>query len=191
MSDKLKDHINSLHDYGLSIPTKTITIFGEIDEDMKIQTINNLHLLDQVTGEVTIHISSEGGCVESGLAIYDAIRAMKNSVKIIAYGGVSSMATVIFQAADTGKRFMTPNSYLMLHHGKSGVIADPVNKRNWENLQKHQEDVCCKIYLTKIREKKKRFTRQKLDEELLMFDTIFKPKQAIDIGLADNIIEVY
>jgi ATP-dependent Clp endopeptidase proteolytic subunit ClpP len=187
----LKDTISDFHDEGICFETKTIKIFGHIDSSMKDRTISNLHVLDQMSGEVTILLSSDGGDVNEGLAIIDAIRAMKNNVRIIAYGGVESMASVIFQSADEGCRFMMPNSYLMLHHGTSGVVADnPDSKIQWEKLQKYQDNKCIDIYLGKIKEKKPRFTREKLLTELKK-DWIIFPKEAIELGLADSILEVY
>ena len=44
------------------------------------------------------------------------------------------------------------------------------------------------IYLERIREKKARFSASKL-REMMMFDLYLQPKDAIDLGLADGIIE--
>lgn len=187
----LKDSISDFHSEDICFESKTIKIFGHIDSVMKDKTISNLHILDQMSGEVTIFLSSDGGDVNEGLAIIDAIRAMKNSVRIIAYGGIESMASVIFQSADEGNRFMMPNSYLMLHHGTSGVVADnPDSKEQWERLQKYQDERCIDLYLSKIKQKKPRYTREKLLTELKK-DWIIFPKEAVELGLADSILEVY
>jgi ATP-dependent Clp protease, protease subunit len=189
--DGIKDSINDFHDNDICFETKTLKIFGGIDHDMKDKTITNLHLLDQMSGEVTILLSSEGGDVSDGLAIVDAIRAMKNSVRIIAYGEVASMATVVFQAADEGNRFMMPNSYLLLHEGTSGVISSSkASKKELEKLQSYQDERCVSIYLSKIKEKKPRYTKEKLLTELQK-DWIIFPKEAVELGLADSILEVY
>lgn len=191
MSEKLKDNIEVFHDYGIYYPTKSIEIFGDIDEAMKIRVIKNLHSLDAVSGMITIFISSEGGEVEQGLAIYDAIRASKNEVRTIAYGGVSSMASVIFQAADSNKRYMTPNSYLMIHEGEQETKGSFKDRKAWEKLIVHQEEVCNRIYLNKIKEKKPRYSITKFKDEFLDHDKILLPKDAIEYGLADEIIEIY
>jgi ATP-dependent Clp protease protease subunit len=190
MSDKIKDMVSDFHDYDICFGTKTIKIFGEIDKKMKNRTISNLHLLDQVTGDVTILLSSEGGNVSDGLAIFDAIRAMKNRVKIIAYEEVASMASVIFQAADEGCRYMMPNSYLMLHEGESGNIGRKKDREEWDKLQSWHDDKCINVYLKNIKTKKKRFSKNNLNK-MLEKDWILKPKEAIFYGLADDILEVY
>lgn len=186
----IQDSIDPFHDKGICYDSKTIKIFGEIDKEMKDRTISNLHLLDQKSGEVTILLSSEGGCVTSGLDIIDAIRAMKNVVRIIAYGEVSSMASVIFQAADPGKRYMMPNSYLMLHEGGASLSGKRKDRKEWERLQEWHEKTCIDLYLKKIKEKKKRFTKSQLLDNLDR-DWVLFPKEAIEYGLADEILETY
>ena len=187
MAADKEDHIDKFHDYGIYLPTRTIEIFGEIDEEMATKVIRNLHILDNTKeGTVTIKLMSEGGCVTSGLAIYDAIRAMKNYVRVICYGNVESMATVVLQAGD--ERLMTPDSYLMIHEGHQETKVHPKNKKRWDDFIEILDKRCLDIYLEKIKQKKPRFTRKKL-QDLLVFDTILQPKQVIELGLADKLIE--
>ena len=187
MSDKY-NNIDLFHEFDIYYPSKTITLFGEINQESRDKFIKNLHSLDESSGEITILISSEGGDVEEGLSIYDYIASSRNIINIICIGGVCSMATVILQAASEGKRFMYPNSYLMIHEGTQGTIDHPKNREQWERLNKIYSTKCEDIYLTKIKEKKPKFSRTKL-KELLLFDTILTPKEAIDLGLVDGIIE--
>ena len=189
MTDKIKESISDFHEHGICYESKTVELFGEINKEMKEKVIKNLHILDQVTGEVTILLSSEGGDVSHGLAIVDAIRAMKNEVKIIAYEEVASMASVIFQAADKGKRFMMPSSYLMLHEGASGAIGKKKDRVEWNRLLEWHEKRCMDIYIGKIKEKKT-FTNKQLNAKLDK-DWILFPEEAISWGLCDKILEIY
>lgn len=186
----IKDSIDKFHDNDICFETKTLKIFGSIDEAIKDRTITNLHLLDQSTGPVTILLSSEGGDVQHGLDIYDAIRAMKNYVRIIAYGEVASMASVIFQAADTGKRLMMPNSYLMLHEGETELKGKQKDIKQWKRLLDRNEKTCINIYLEKIKEKKPRYTKKKLEDNLDV-DWVIFPEEAVSLGLADEILNTY
>ena len=186
----MKECISEFHETGISYFTKTIKIFGEINKEMKERTLSNLHLLDQTDGDVTILLSSGGGDVSEGLDIVDAIRAMKCFVRIIAFGEVGSMASVIFQAADTGKRFMMPNSYLMLHEGESGTVGKKKDRKEWNRLMNYQDGVCLDMYLTKIKEKKRTYSMTMLDKKLDK-DWILLPHEAIEWGLADEILQSY
>ena len=190
----MKDSIEKLYDYDLCLETRTIFCFGEITLESSERFIKALHLLDNYkTGTVTIKLSTEGGCVISGLSMYDAIRAMKNHVRIICVGEVSSMGTVILQAGD--ERCLYPRSFMMIHSGQQTISGHPKSNESWLNLYKDLDNICYEIYLEKIngrqREKKKR--KYKINEltNLLDFDKILLPTEAIALGLADRIMEVY
>lgn len=187
MSDKLKEHIECFHEHGVFIPTKTMRLVGDVDEDMFNSAICNLHSLDSTHGEITIKLMSDGGSLSVARGLYDAIRNLKNRVTIICYGEVSSAATIILQAADN--RVMTTNSKIMLHSGVENIPED--HPRNVEKLyEQHRQDEIWieSIYLEKIKEKKKRFTRQKL-REMITWDRFMLPKEAEEYGLIDKINE--
>jgi ATP-dependent Clp protease protease subunit len=187
---KLKDEVGNLHDNNICMSTRTIVFTGEINEDSYDMMMKNIHLLDSTTGTINIKLFSEGGEVIPGLGIYSAIKNCKNHVRIIVYGECSSMASIILQAAD--ERVMDENSHLMIHVG-SGQSADPNshprNKEAWDRFDQHLEKVCEDILLQKIKQKKKRFTRNQLKSRL-QFDTILLPKDALELGLIDHIGEV-
>lgn len=180
--------ISDMHDNDINYSTKTIFFFMEVNRDNVERLLKNLHILDQTTGPITIKLSTGGGDVSAGLAAVDAIASCKNHVNIVCYEGVSSMGTVILQSAD--QRYMTPNSYLMVHEGESGVIANTKDREQWLKLMEHQDEVCIQMYLKKIKEVKPRFSKKKL-LDLLDRDRILLPKEAIELGLADEIIGVY
>lgn len=188
MSDKLSDLVELFHERGIYIPTKTIRMTGDVDQDMFDQALANLHSLDSKTGDITIKLMTDGGCLASARGIYDLIRGCKNRVRIICYGEVSSAGTVILQAADT--RIMASNSKIMIHVGSEGIASD--HPRNVDALytehridEKWLEDV----YLAKIKEKKKRFTRKQM-KDVLTWDKYMSPKEALELGLIDEIGEI-
>jgi ATP-dependent Clp protease protease subunit len=188
MSEKVRDYISDFHDYGIYLPTKTMRIIGEIDDERFENAITNLHILDSLSGDITIKLSSSGGDLDAGKAIYDAIRGCKNRVRIIGYGLVASCATLIMQAAD--ERIMVPNAKMMVHIGTEGYSEDHVyNVRNafkaYEDDRKWMEDV----YFEQIKKKHPRYTRQKL-EDLLVFDKYIRPKECLELGLIDSIGEI-
>lgn len=183
--ENIKSSIESLHDYGICLETRVIQIFGDITSEMKEKTISNLHLLDQTTGEITILLSSSGGNVSDGLAIYDTIKLCKNHVNIVAIEEVASMGTVIFQAGD--KRVMQPNSYLLLHEGSSGYIGKSKDKKQHEKMQKWQDNTCYDIYLRNIRDKKESYTKKALEKKLEV-DWILFPEEVLEWGLCDSIL---
>ena len=187
MSEKFREYIQFFHEKHVYIPTKTIKLCGEVDENMYNIALSNIHALDSVNGTITIKLMSEGGSLSVGRAIYDIISLCKNEIRIVCYGEVVSAASIILQAADL--RIMSPNSKLMIHVGSESVPED--HPRNVDRLyeqhridEKWLED----IYLNKIKEKKKRFTRTQL-KDIMIFDKYFNAKEALDLGLVDKIGE--
>ena len=92
MSDKSKE-IEFFFDYGIDVKTKTLYMGSEgygaddgetgTDFAMAEKVIKGLHVLDSMTQQgITIIMNNLGGDFYHGLAIYDAIKACKNQVKI-------------------------------------------------------------------------------------------------------------
>jgi len=188
MSEKLKDYIELFHSDRVFIPTKTINVSGDVDIDMYDKMLCNLHSLDSINGEITIKLMTDGGSVSIARGIYDIIRGCKNRVNIICYGEVSSAGTIILQAAD--KRVMSPNSKLMLHVGSEGIASDhPRNVDRAYTQNRVDEKWIEDVYLPKIKEKKKRYTRNQL-KSMLTWDKSFDPKEALELGLIDEIGEI-
>jgi ATP-dependent protease ClpP protease subunit len=188
MASNFKDHIELFHGSKVFIDTKTIVVVGDVDDDMFEMLAINLHALDSKTGEITIKLKSDGGCVSVARGIYDLIRGCKNHVRIQCYGEVASSATIILQAADT--RVMAPNSKLMIHYGYESIPSSiPENvKRTTEEYDKDKKWME-EIYLKKIKEVKPRFTRAQLSAKL-KYDTYLNAKEALELGLCDKIGEI-
>ena len=105
--------------------SRTITIFGEIDEKVaRSVTERLLALAAESDDPIIIYISSPGGHVESGDVVYDMINFIKPDVKIIGTGWVASAATTIFLAAKKINRFALPNTRFLVHQPSGGSRGD-------------------------------------------------------------------
>jgi ATP-dependent protease ClpP protease subunit len=187
MSDKLKDSISLFHDHGIYTDRRTVTIIGSIDEAMFDRVFNNLHVLDAVDKPINVVICSEGGEVTHARGIYDAIRGCQSYVTTIVYGQASSSASIILQAGD--HRICTPSSKVMIHVGEEGVPSDhPRNLDDQVRSYREDETWIEDRYLERIREKKKRYTRNQV-KSLLQFNRTLSPKELEDLGLIDEIGE--
>ena len=69
---------------------------------------------------VTIYVSSPGGHVESGDVIYDMIKFIKPTVRVVGTGWVASAATNIYLAAKKENRFSLPNTRYLVHQPSGG-----------------------------------------------------------------------
>ena len=77
--------------------------------------------------DVNVYINTPGGSVTAGLAIYDTMQFVKPDVATYCVGQASSMGAVLLAAGTKGKRFVLPNSRIMIHQpwgGVQGTAAD-------------------------------------------------------------------
>ena len=72
---------------------------------------------------VTLFINSPGGEVQSGLALYDVMRAISCPVHTVCIGTAASMAALLFVAGD--RRDMLPHSRVMIHDPLIGSMGRP------------------------------------------------------------------
>lgn len=105
--------------------SRSITIFGEIDDKLsRAVTEKLLALSAESDAPISIYISSPGGHVESGDVIYDMIKFIRPTVKVIGTGWVASAATTIFLAAKKENRFALPNTRFLVHQPSGGSMGD-------------------------------------------------------------------
>ena len=107
-----------------------IMLDTDFNPHMAAVIIQQLLYLDTVTSKdpVQIYINSPGGCVVSGLAIYDTIKHMKRDVATVAVGMAASMgAFMLTCGGKKGLRKVMPNAQVMFHEvsaGTSGRVSD-------------------------------------------------------------------
>lgn len=108
--------------------TRTILLFGQIDQEMAESISQQLLLLSaESDDDIRLFINSQGGHVESGDTIFDMIRFVKPRVFIIGTGWVASAGALIFVAPPKEQRFCLPNTRFLLHQpwgGARGGAAD-------------------------------------------------------------------
>lgn len=71
--------------------------------------------------EVMFYINSPGGEVNAGLAIYDTMRHIRSKISTICVGQAASMAAILLAAGEKGRRFVLPNSRVLIHQPMGGV----------------------------------------------------------------------
>lgn len=104
------------------LKTRTILIFGEINQRMAQSVTEQLLLLSTISDEdIKVIINSPGGHVESGYTIFDIIRYVKPKVKIIGTGWVASAAALIYLATPLEQRFSLPNTRYLIHQPMGAI----------------------------------------------------------------------
>ncbi len=104
---------------------RTLTLFGEINQDVARRTAEKLLALAFESDDpITLYIGSPGGHVESGDTIFDMIRFIKPVVKTVGTGWVGSIATHIYLASEKENRFALPNTRFLIHQPSGGFGGD-------------------------------------------------------------------
>lgn len=68
-----------------------------------------------------LYINSPGGSVYDALAIYDTMQYVKNDIQTVGIGVQASAAAFLLSSGTKGKRFLLPNSTVMIHQPSSGT----------------------------------------------------------------------
>ena len=71
--------------------------------------------------DISIYINSTGGAVTSGMAIYDTMQYIKPDISTVCIGQAASMGSLLLAAGTKGKRYVLPNSRIMVHQPSGGV----------------------------------------------------------------------
>jgi len=101
---------------------RTVIVNGQIDESLAEKVMAQLLVLDGDSHEpIRVIITSQGGHVDSGYAIYDVLRYVESPVITIAAGWVASIAVPIFLGAEKKSRYSLPNTRFLLHQPAGGV----------------------------------------------------------------------
>ena len=145
--------------------------------------------------DILFYINSPGGSVTAGLAIYDTMQFIKPDVSTIVLGQACSMGSFLAQAGAAGKRIVLPESRTMIHRVSSGTPGTRGSvhvqelqfedaKRSFEESQRINERLT-ELYV-------RHNTAGKTYDELfgdMKFDTFLSAQQAVEYGLADQVIE--
>lgn len=164
----------------------TINIFGDItsmpyEEFGDVSASSLIKELEEISNAKTInvHISSYGGEVKDGLAIYNALKNHKAKVKTYVDSFACSIASVIFMAGE--ERIMNNASLLMIHN------AWTFAEGNAEELRKQADDLdkitnaSINIYLEKIN-----ISENQL-KKLMDNETWLTPEECLEMGFATKI----
>ena len=132
--------------------------------------------------DISLYINSPGGVVYSGMAIYDAMQFVKPDVRTICYGIAMSMAALLLAGGAEGKRMALPNSRILIHQpsgGFEGVASD---------IEIHaRETIALKRKLEEIMGTHTGQDLEKVSKDMER-DRFFKPEEAVEYGLIDQVI---
>ena len=115
--------------YSLLLKERIVFLNTPINDQVANIIIAQLLFLEREDPDrdINLYISSPGGVVSAGLAIYDTMQLINPDVSTICLGMAASMATILLSGGTKGKRYALPNSTIHMHQplgGAQGQASD-------------------------------------------------------------------
>ena len=109
--------------YSRLLKERVIFLVGPIDDYVANVVVAQLLFLEAENPEkdISLYINSPGGVVTAGMAIYDTMRFIKPDVSTICVGQACSMGSFLLATGTKGKRYILPNSRVMIHQPSGGA----------------------------------------------------------------------
>lgn len=159
-----------------------------LGEDVNQHTANVivaqlLHLANEdPKADISLYINSPGGSVYDGMAIFDTMNFIKPDVATYGIGLQASMGAFLLSSGAKGKRFVLPNSRVMIHQPSSGtqgkVTDQEISLRESIRIKKLLNEILAKNTGQKLSKVEKDVDR----------DYWMDAKEAVSYGLADKVI---
>jgi len=160
-----------------------------LGEDVNEHTANVvvaqlLHLANEDSkADISLYINSPGGSVYDGMAIYDTMQFIKPDVSTYGIGLQASMGAFLLSSGAKGKRFVLPNSRVMIHQpssGTQGKVSDQeISLRESIRIKRLLNEILAKNTGQKLAKIEKDVDR----------DYWMDAKEAVAYGLADKVIK--
>lgn len=183
--------------YSRLLKERIVFLNGPVDDhSANLIVAQFLHLESEDSSkDINFYINSPGGTVTAGLSIYDTMQFIGPDVATYVLGQACSMGSFLAQAGAPGKRFVLPESRTMIHRVSSGTPGTSGSvhvqdlqfedaKRSFEESKRINERLT-QLYV-------KHNTKSKTYEEMfeaMKFDTFLSAQEAVDWGLADQVLE--
>jgi ATP-dependent Clp protease protease subunit len=173
--------------YSRLLKDRIILLGTAVTDDVANAIVAQMLFLEMENPEkdISIYINSPGGSVSAGLAIYDIMQFVKCDVSTVCIGMAASMGALLLSAGAKGKRYVLPNSRVLIHQpliaggGISGQASD---------IEIHaKEMIKTKHRLTEILVK---HTGQKYDvmTKATDRDNYMSADEAKEFGIVDEVI---
>ena len=115
--------------YSLLLKNRIVFIGTPITDQVANVVVAQLLFLSSEDPEspIQMYINSPGGQVYAGMAIYDTMQMIPNSISTLAVGMTASFGTILLTAGTKGERFALPNATIHMHQplgGAQGQASD-------------------------------------------------------------------
>ena len=109
--------------YSRLLKDRIIFLGSQVDEATANTIVAQLLFLqsEDAKKDIFFYINSPGGSVYDAMAIYDTMQYVTNDIQTVGIGIQASAAAFLLSSGAKGKRFLLPNSTVMIHQPSSGT----------------------------------------------------------------------
>ncbi len=183
--DRSGKHERAWDIYSRLLEERVIFLTGVINSAVATSVVAQLLFLQHHNDAkpISMYISSPGGMVLAGLAIYDTMQFVRPPVTTMCIGEASSMGSVLLAAGMKGERCALPNARVMIHQPNGGFCGSE------SDIQIHAAEIKrTKANLNRILAKHTGQTEATLEADCER-DNFMSAEEALKYGLIDKIVE--
>jgi ATP-dependent Clp protease protease subunit len=173
--------------YSRLLKDRIVFLGGGVDDEIANLIVAQMLFLsnEDPKADINFYINSPGGSVSAGLAIYDTMQYLRCDVATYCVGLAASMGAVLLCGGHKGKRYVLPNSRVLLHQPLIGGVMQgsatdlAIEAEEIVRIRKRLYDIISQRSGQKMEKIEKDCDRNKWLEA----------GEAIDYGLADQMLE--
>ena len=171
--------------YSRLLKERVIFLVGPINDNVANLVVAQLLFLESENPDKEIHlyINSPGGSISAGMAIYDTMQFIKPEVSTLCIGMAASMGAFLLQAGAKDKRFVLPNSTVMIHQPLGGFQGQATD------IEIHAKYILSlreRLYILMAKHTGRSVEEVARDSER---DKFLTATEAVEYGLVDKVLE--
>nr|WP_086940713.1 ATP-dependent Clp endopeptidase proteolytic subunit ClpP [Thaumasiovibrio occultus] len=170
--------------YSRLLKDRIVFLTGQVEDHMANLVAAQLLFLESENPEkdIFLYINSPGGSVTAGMSIYDTMQFIRPNVSTVCMGQACSMGAFLLAGGAAGKRFVLPNSRVMIHQPLGGFQGQA------SDIQIHAQEIL--TIKNRLNTLLAEHTGQPLEviERDTDRDNFLSAQQAVDYGLADAVL---
>jgi ATP-dependent Clp protease, protease subunit len=170
--------------YSRLLKERVVFLVGPVNEVSANLIVAQLLFLESENPDkdISFYVNSPGGSVSAGLAIYDTMQFIKPDVSTLCIGQAASMGALLLSAGAKSKRYVLPNSRVMIHQPMGGFQGQA------SDVEIHAKEI---LYLrAKLNEIMAKHTGQSIERigRDTDRDNFLSADEAMQYGLVDRIL---
>jgi len=171
--------------YSRLLKERVVFLVGPVNDMTANLVVAQLLFLESENPDkdIYLYINSPGGTITAGMGIYDTMRFIKPDVSTLCVGQAASMGAFLLSAGAKGKRYVLPNSRVMIHQPLGGFQGQATD------IEIHAREILdARDRLNRILANHTGQSIEKIRQDTDR-DNFMTGEQAIAYGLVDSVLQ--